>query len=245
MLIHQIKYVIKKNMKEICRRLNPRGKFHLWISNAQAAQDIFVWHYIFGGKKNGFYLEIGAGDGIHISNTLLLERKGWTGILVEPSSVFKRLNENRSSSICVNACVGGERGSLDFVEIADTGQTEIYGAPESNTLLSRVKLDNDWLDKNEAKWGKAISTSVKQSVRLEDILDENHAPATIDYFSLDIEGMEFTVMRNFPFDRYVFSSIGIEKPSSDLIKLLEANGYRYESTVGYDDFFLHESFQRH
>lgn len=49
---------------------------------AQAYQDLFVLSAL-NGKRNGFFLEIGAGDPMEISNTLLLEEFGWIGISVD------------------------------------------------------------------------------------------------------------------------------------------------------------------
>ena len=41
-------------------------------------------------KHGGFFLDIGAGDGVEISNTLRLERDfGWHGIAIEPSRQFE------------------------------------------------------------------------------------------------------------------------------------------------------------
>ena len=41
---------------------------------------------LFGKQRNGFFIEAGAFDGEHLSNTLYFEKKlGWTGLLVEPN----------------------------------------------------------------------------------------------------------------------------------------------------------------
>ena len=48
--------------------------------------------------KNGFYIEIGAHDGIINSNTYYYEKNlNWRGILVEPSNYFENLKKNRSN----------------------------------------------------------------------------------------------------------------------------------------------------
>ena len=55
---------------------------------SQLGQDLFVLIEL-GNKKEGFFIEIGAGDGFYLSNTYLLEKNfGWTGILVEPNKSF-------------------------------------------------------------------------------------------------------------------------------------------------------------
>ena len=54
--------------------------------------------------KNGFFIEVGAHDGIFQSNTLNLEKNlGWTGVLIEPSlNAYLECLKNRPKSICIN-----------------------------------------------------------------------------------------------------------------------------------------------
>ena len=54
--------------------------------------------------ENGFFIEVGAHDGIFQSNTLNLEESlGWKGILIEPSlNAYLECIKNRPKSICIN-----------------------------------------------------------------------------------------------------------------------------------------------
>ena len=78
-----------------------------------------------GHQRGGFYVDIGANDGLRASNTALLEfRYGWTGVLVEPiPHKFLELAQNRSRQnfIVCKACVGKDYEG-GFVELlyADT-----------------------------------------------------------------------------------------------------------------------------
>ena len=46
---------------------------------------------------NGYFIEMGAHDGVHNSNTLYFEKyKNWHGLLIEPSPHFNYLVNNRS-----------------------------------------------------------------------------------------------------------------------------------------------------
>jgi hypothetical protein len=61
----------------------------------QELQDMYAYLY-FKGKKDGFFIDIGAYDGITISNTYALEKIGWKGICVEPvPEIYDRLIKNR------------------------------------------------------------------------------------------------------------------------------------------------------
>jgi hypothetical protein len=69
-------------------------------SQSQLKQDLFVLSE-FQIKKNGFFVEFGATNGIDLSNTYLLEKEfNWIGILCEPAKFWHRsLGENRTSFI--------------------------------------------------------------------------------------------------------------------------------------------------
>jgi len=55
------------------------------FSKSQVFQDLFAI-YFSKFKKNGYFIEIGAGNGIDLSNTFLLEKKyKWKGIICEPN----------------------------------------------------------------------------------------------------------------------------------------------------------------
>ena len=84
-------------------------------SKSQLWQDIFVLIET-KFKKNGFFVEFGATNGIDLSNTYLLEKDfGWNGILAEPANVWQQdLKKNRSAYI-ETECVWSESGkTLSF-----------------------------------------------------------------------------------------------------------------------------------
>ena len=60
--------------------------------------------------KDGYFVELGANDGITQSNTKYFElHKGWTGVLIEPSPTqYAQLKKSRSkrSKFFNCACVG-------------------------------------------------------------------------------------------------------------------------------------------
>ena len=66
----------------------------------------------------------------------------------------------------------------------------------------------------------------KTTVPILEIFKRFGTPAEIDYLSLDVEGAEQLVMEGFPFDRYRFNVMTIERPSEGLRKLLVSVGYK-------------------
>ena len=92
---------------------------------SQFEQDKYLEENIFKGYKNGFYVDVGAHNGVHINNTLYFEKNNnWTGINVEPiKNVFEELVINRPNNINLNCAVCNNNGETDF--LCNTGYTEL------------------------------------------------------------------------------------------------------------------------
>ncbi len=211
------------------------------VSNSQSGQDLWVIE-LFRSKQNGYFLEIGGGDGLWISNTLLLEKElGWKGILVEPTSAFERLVTNRPNCIADNSCIASVRKTVTLFEILDRGQLMLSRKAKQNSLLSMVREDlaADEGHKLNSDWGAFQRAYQKEAVPLEEVLRKHGAPPVIDYFSLDVEGFEYEILKNFPFNEYVFSCLGVERPPAELHKLLGENGYSLRAELGEDSMYVH------
>lgn len=169
------------------------------------------------GKRNGFFVEAGVLDGIKLSSTYVLEKYfGWKGILVEPGPDFLHLRRNRPDSICVNKLISDKRSKETFIHFpAIIG----YDCTKQNFLDHTNKIQKAHGNK------PVVFDEVEiECVPLADLLLEHHAPEVIDYLTLDIEGAEYRVLKDFPFDRYKFRWVCIEEHHCD--ELLVSKGYR-------------------
>jgi hypothetical protein len=210
------------------------------VSYSQFGQDRFVAETIYRGKRGGYFVEAGAGDGLWISNTLLLERKyGWTEILIEPTRAFAALQRNRPACICDNSGLASERSTIAMIEIFDRGQAAISPAANENLLLSCARRNTDQVDlaRMNSYWGIAKKQYLIEARPLADVLREHGAPKLIDYFSLDVEGFEMEILRLFPFDEYQFGCLSIERPPPELHNLLHSNGYGFRCKLGEDSIY--------
>ena len=192
---------------------------------SQAGQDLWVIGEVFNEKRNGYFLDIGAHDGVYLSNTFILEKRyGWQGLCIEanPDS-FLMLQQNRSSK-CVNECVGATASTVGFIK---------------DGVMGGMSHHIDQSPQSEA--AEAIKLKTKP---LEQILQEANAPGDIDYVSCDVEGAEDEVFLNFPFGDYRFKSMTIERPSAQLQARLSEFGYREVKTIpGLDSFYIHRDFE--
>jgi FkbM family methyltransferase len=197
-------------------------------------QDRWVIDEVFHGKRNGYFVELGAHDGFSDSNTLVLEKRyGWSGLLIEPNPIdFAKITEvNNRTATPVPLAVDPEGGKLEFVR---DGQLSGLITPDSDNG-SEMRV-------GEIKRARATGlVRTVKAVPLERVLDKYDAPPVIDYFSLDVEGSETRILRSFPFERYTFLSMTIERPTVELNELLFSKGYHFVRNALYDTFYVHET----
>lgn len=183
---------------------------------SQLLQEVYALS-VLEGKKGGYFIEAGASDGIDCSNTYLLEKSfGWSGLLVEPSDTsFRRLASNRSSTI-TNAALWSESDlKLQFTET---------NSPGLSTITSLK--DMDFLSRDR----KVFKEYEVDTISLTDLVKRNSAPLVIDYFSLDTEGSEYEILKDFDFSNYSFNVISVEHAWNEknrrlVATLLRNNGY--------------------
>lgn len=190
--------------------------------HSQDNQDLFVLYFTnFAGKK-GFFVEVGAGDGVDISNTYLLEKVGWQGILVDPVDYNSGAMKLRQ---CIkdNRCVYSKTGlKIPFAENRYT--TTLPGNNNSQNFSGILKhLSGSVIS------DKFYKVRDVETVSLNDILEQYNAPHKIDYISIDTEGSEFEIIANFDFNKYDVEIFTIEHNGAnfreDLINLLNYRGY--------------------
>ena len=68
--------------------MEKRNEIYRYYS--QYGEDFILWNF-FDYKEHGFFIDVGAFDGKHLSNTLSFEEHGWKGICIEPVSEYFKL----------------------------------------------------------------------------------------------------------------------------------------------------------
>jgi FkbM family methyltransferase len=199
-------------------------------SFAQLRQDLWVLHET-RHKRDGYFVEFGATDGVNLSNTCLLERElGWRGILAEPNPAWHAaLKQNRKAAIDLR-CVFGRSG--ERVAFAATKH------PELATIVGYESNDGH----RQARQDHTIVEV--ETVSLNDLLAQHDAPQEIDYISIDTEGSELDILAPFDFARWNVMLFSVEHNATELEQGLDRLMHRHGYQRRYPDISKFEAWYR-
>ena len=189
--------------------------------------------------ENGYFVELGANDGIAQSNSCYFERhKNWKGILVEPvPHKFLSCKKHRSdqTKFFCNACVSFDYNEK-FVEM-------VY----SNLMTTTMELESDIQDPEEhARKGKQFLEPTDINFKfgaiattLNNILLQSDAPKYIDLLSLDVEGAEIEVLKGVNHKQFRFNYLCIESRDFEKLKAyLAKNNYEFVEKLTVHDYLF-------
>jgi FkbM family methyltransferase len=145
---------------------------------------------------SGYFVEAGAYDGFHASNTYFLERfRNWSGLLVEAVPELHRwaCRERPSSRVLNNALVPPDLAGNE-VTVHYAGTMSIVSGARGSAVGDRAYLDAAMLFED----GYEVEVPGRT---LSELLDEVGAPE-VDFLSLDVEGYEEQALRGLDLERH-------------------------------------------
>jgi len=205
------------------------------ISYSQNGEDIIV-RGIFEmmSKKKIFYIEAGGYHPYNGSNTALFYQTGSNGIIIEPNpDLFRAFPLKRPRDISLNIGISTRSGNELFYRSAS-------GA------LSKFKPDDEAGSKESGKLpGLPLTVPV---MTLPDIIKNYAEGKTIDFLSLDIEGMELAVLQTLDYRKDAPVVMCVEtlrdaggfrkEKSTDIIHYLTGNGYLVYADTNINTIFV-------
>ena len=142
----------------------------------------------FENKEVGHFLDIGANDGITLSNVYALALKGWGGVMCEPSpKAFDLLSRNYKpfpSVLLLNTAIGAKSGR--------------YLLKESNSHLvkgdnNNISLLSTFEDSEVKRWkGTQVFTDIEVDVKTYKYAGLDNFD--FDFISIDAEGWDFIIL---------------------------------------------------
>lgn len=193
------------------------------ISYAQNFEDVIL-NRVFKGKKEGFYIDIGACFPDSASVTKCFYDMGWFGINVEPHpQAFFKLSNSRLRDINLNLAIAEQECELVFYEGDSIGET------------SAIKK----ADEQKSFTVTAITLGA---------LCAEYVKTEIDFLKIDVEGYEYQVLTGGDWQRYRPKVIVCEvtepwsnKKRPDAIrieKFLANHSYHFVYFDGLNDYYV-------
>ena len=162
-----------------------------------------ILNRIFQSKARGFFVDIGAHHPRRFSNTFFFYKRGWSGINVEPNpDLIRVFKAERKRDINLQCGVAEKEGVLRYYS---------FDEPALNTFdnsLVQWRLENTPY--------KVVSQTDVAVLRLDGILSSNLPTGIqIDFLSVDVEGLDFSVLKS--------NSWSLFRPSYVLTEVLASN----------------------
>lgn len=212
------------------------------ISYSQCGEDIIL-RFVFTALKIAHprYIDIGAHDPIVGSNTYLFYTAGSRGVCVEPNpTLYTKIARVRPRDICLKIGVGPT--SAEAVE---------YFEMTSETLNTFSRAEAERYVSSGAYGGQEIKNVLQLPLIGIGDLMERYGTDYSDLISIDVEGLDFTLIQAFDFTRYrpkvfcIETARGVAHHKAEknqlLIEYLEKQGYRLYADTFINSIFVDEA----
>lgn len=192
-------------------------------------------------NRNGFFIEAGAAGGETYSNSLYFELKyNWTGLLVEPNpDLLKELYVKHRNAYILPHCLSTKKE----VETVSFDVSNYVSGILQKDKPKPSRLETGGEVQGHLFYERQIEV---QCFPLYSVLKALNNP-NIDYFSLDIEGAEFVVLKTIPWHKVNITLIDVEVNHAgvifpgtrdDIQQYLAQQNFKYVQNVVIDDFYL-------
>lgn len=226
-LINKIKNIFKNKNNS----LDKHGiGFYQLSSTCQIPKLDTIYEQYFGRRTDGCFVEVGAYDGEYSSNTSGLADIGWFGYYIEPVPEYYQLckaRHARNKNITVSQCAIG----------SESGKVEINMGGPLSTISDEMQQHFGSLD-----WAKGCFKQEKKvqvdMLTLEDYLVKPGVKPQFELLSVDVEGYEWNVLRNFDIQKWRPQMVIIElhdqnddyllirKDCNNIVRYFDDNGYK-------------------
>jgi FkbM family methyltransferase len=170
-------------------------------SYSQEGEDMIL-RRLFEGQEMGFYVDVGAHHPKRFSNTYFFYKRGWKGINIDamPNSM-KPFNTIRPKDINIEKPISDKKQVLTYYA---------FNEPALNGFSKELSEERDGKNGYFIEFAKEIET-----VTLEDVFKANLPEGqSIDFLNIDVEGLDFNVLKSNDFGKY--------KPKVILVEILNS-----------------------
>lgn len=199
----------------------------------QWAEDLLIAGMVFG--KSGTYVDVGAFHPMHYSNTYLLYKRGWSGVVIDPNPSARALFRlHRPRDVFMQVGVGASAPQQPYY---------VFNHQSCNTF-SEAHRDRML----ERSFMRQIDTIQVDIEPLATLLDRAQV-TTVDVLNIDVEGMNLAVLKSNDWARVVPKLICVEDDDlhigsatveSSIHTYLAEKGYTLRARVGQSSLYSHD-----
>lgn len=218
-----IRNLLPTSFKNLVKRILAFAYWDPWVNRSwsQEGEDQIL-RRIFEGNSKGFYIDVGAHHPRRFSNTYLFYIQGWSGLNIDamPGSM-KSFNKCRPRDINIEVGIGLHECQMDYY---------IFNEPALNGFSK--ELSNE---RHDAESAYKINKIIKVNMLPLCMVINRNLPAgqTIDFMSVDVEGLDFEVLRSNDWTKYRPKFVLTEILSNSLHDIELSNIGQLMTDVGY------------
>jgi len=190
---------------------------------SQCGEDVYLASKYFNNYKNGFFIELGAMNGVEYSNTKYFEDSlNWTGILIEPTTQYEMLVKNRPNCKNYNYAISEVEGEVEFV-----------GGGALGGIISSMCTHH------LTGWGLHTQTPFKvNSIPIKKLLTD---VKRVDLFSIDVEGGEISVLKTYDWNIPTYIILLEDNYNNkECSEILLGKGFELDGSVGGNQIWINK-----
>lgn len=198
-------------------------RFHPKVSYSQCGEDLIVdFIFMWLGREQINYLDIGTNDPIKLNNTYHFYKKNCRGVLVEPDPrLYRKIRRKRTRDICLNAGVGAGGGSVI---------TFYMMHPDTLSTSSPDKV------KEYLQLGVKLKGELKVPLlNINEVIENHFGSQAPDFLSVDVEGLDLEIIQSLDLSKYrpavicaetlTYTNNNTEQKIEEIPRYLCSNGY--------------------
>lgn len=205
------------------------------VYHAQNGEDIALLEFFRG--KPGFYVDVGANDGVSNSNTAALEEVGWRGLLIEADPSLAEICRRARPRSTVVGCAAADPAQYGSEAVFH----RISPGHDKTTGLSTL-AGSSALQRKVMQIGASISTITVPVRTLDEILEKHGVATGFELLSVDVEGVELEVLRSCDLARWRPRIIIAENNSASceglMPRYLRRFGYHLACRTGFNEWYV-------
>jgi len=221
MVKNLLKIILPKNLIDLIIKVKHKyTDGYASKSYSQEGEDMILKR-LFETQEKGFYIDVGAHHPQKFSNTYFFYKKGWRGINIDamPNSM-KPFNKIRPKDINIEKAISDKKQILTYYA---------FNEPALNGFSRELSEKRDGQKNYFIKFTKDIETYTLEEI-LNDNLPKNQE---IDFLSVDVEGLDFIVLKSNDFKKYKPKVILIEVLGSSLLDIKNNEITKYLQQFNY------------